>query len=168
MPTLANITNTFFVSLINRLGVRPPPSEGFLLSNVIQPVTLVDSDVALAAVTTSQLLNTPFTQGLVVTPGASALLADTGAQSAGNYLLMIMYSARDATNDPELQLQRRDAANAANIWTQYLFGDYATLQTLHVLSLRVTLQLNERVRIIVTGAGSAGSRYNANIWLDNS
>src|SRR5256885_292105 len=89
MPSLARITNTFFVSLINRLGIRPPPPEGFEISSVVQPVSIVDSDIAIPATVSTTLMDTPFTGGEIVTPAAGALLADSGSQPAGNYNVVI-------------------------------------------------------------------------------
>src|SRR2546427_13101136 len=85
MPSLARITNTFFVSLINRLGIRPPPPEGFEISSVVQPVSIVDSDIAIPAAVSTTLMDTPVTRGEIVTPPADALLADSGSQPVGNY-----------------------------------------------------------------------------------
>lgn len=144
--------------------MKPPFPDGFELSNVVQPVSLVDSDVALAAVTTSQLLDTPLTAGPQAAPVINTVLADTGAQAAGNYILFILVSAFDTVAGPDIQFQRRDAANAANIWEQRYWTGGATSYFLQT-TLRVTLQLNERVRVVNPRAGGAGSNYQANIWL---
>src|SRR2546428_1978470 len=84
MPSLARITNTFFVSLINRLGIRPPPPEGFEISSVVQPVSIVDSDIAIPATVSTTLMDTPFTGGEIVTPAAGALRTIRGSQPPGN------------------------------------------------------------------------------------
>src|SRR2546428_13281613 len=89
MPSLARITNTFFVSLINRLGIRPPPPEGFEISSVVQPVSIVDSDIAIPATVLTTLMDTPLTGGEIVTPAAGALLDDSGSQPACNYKVFI-------------------------------------------------------------------------------
>lgn len=167
MPTLSKITNNFFVSLINRLGVRPPPPDSFVLSNVVTPVSIVDTDVALTSVSTSQLLDTANSVGEQLVPAANTVLADTGAQTPGNYLLQILISGIDAVNTPVIALQRRNAANAANIWEHsfYAPSGAAVAQVKVILNIRVTLLLNERVRVINLNVGGAASRYYSNIFL---
>lgn len=163
MPYLSRITNTFFVTLINRLGVRPPPPEGFELSNVVQPVSIVDSDIAIASIATTPLLSAPFTIGESAAPADLTVLADTGAQAVGNWDVTIMLSASDAgVGASGIQIQRRDAANATNIWAQrFNIFDPNNL----VVSFRTPLALNERIRVMKTGAAGAGTVYQASIWL---
>jgi hypothetical protein len=168
MPSLSQITANFFLGVINRLGVRPPPSEAFLLSNVVQPVSIVDSDVALAAVATSQLLDTPFTAGRLVAPAANTVLADTGPQPAGNYLIFLMLTVTDGAGVNEFALERRNAANSANIWSHFFLtqGGAVSIVPLNLLfTFRIVLNLNERFRIENTTALSAGSPVQASIWL---
>jgi hypothetical protein len=166
MPELVPITNNFFVNLINRLGLKPPPGLGWLFSTVVQPVSLVDSDVTLSAISTTQILDTPFTQGEVASPvGAGALLADTGAQQPGNYSIFVMVSGDNAVAwGADVRLQRRDAANAANIWSQEMTLNNAGT-SLITLSMTVTLSLNERIRVITKAAATVGVSLQANIWL---
>lgn len=168
MPQIARITSTFFTNLISRLGIRPPFSEGFEVSNVIQPVSIVDSDITFSALSTTQSLGTPFTVGALGAPAAGTVLADTGAQNAGIYQLFIVMSAGDGVGTPAMDLQRRDAANAANIWVQRFWGmgggpngQSGTAP----MSFRVELAASERIRVTVGPAGGAGSGYQASIWL---
>lgn len=168
MPNLARITSTFFTSLLNRLGIRPPFDEGFLMSNVVTPVSIVDSDITLSAVTTTQLLDTVFTAGRLVAPAANTVLADTGAQAAGNYNVFLLLTVTDGAGVNEFALQRRDAANASNIWSHFFLtqGGAVSIVPLNLsLSFRMVLQAGERFRIINTTALSAGSPVQASIWL---
>ena len=167
---LSSITNTFFVNLLNRLGVRPPPSDGFDLINTVQPVTLVDSDIVLPVTQSTILMDLSFTTGVQAAPAINTVLADVGAQVAGTYNILVMASAMDAAAvaNPQIALQRRDGANAANVWEQrFLFsataGGPTNLQIIQ--QFRVQLQTNERIRIINTVAGGAASSYHANIWI---
>src|SRR5437879_1036974 len=89
-PSLSEITANFFVNLINRLGVRPPPADAFLLSNVVTPVSIVDADISIPAQLTTFLLDVPFTAGELLAPVANTVLADTLAQPAGNYNVFII------------------------------------------------------------------------------
>lgn len=158
MPSLAKISSTFFVELINRLGIRPPFSEGFEISNVVQPVSLVDSNIILQATTSSQVCDTSFTAGESVAPAANTRLVNTGAQTAGTYAAKITLSTGGETND--WRIRRRNAADAADIWVIRF-----RTSTYEELNLTVVLQTNERLVAENVGAGGAGVVYNANIWL---
>jgi hypothetical protein len=163
MPSLTKITANFFVGLINRLGVRPPPEEAFLLSNVVQPVSIVDSDIALPAVVTTQLLGSSFSQGLAAAPVAGGvLLADTGPQPLGNFNVLILVGQNNTAGGADFIIERRNAANAANIWRQ-VFATTTTAPSPFVFSAQVHLELNERIRVI-TEIGGTGD-IEANIFL---
>lgn len=164
MPYLSHITSTFFTNLINRLGVRPPPPDGFDLINTVQPVSIVDSDITLSAVTSTLLLDTPFTAGEQAAPAADTVLADTGAQAAGNYFARISWSATDGLNAVGIKIQRRNAANAANIWEDRINvpnGQSADGES----NIRLVLQTNERLRVTSNTVAGAGSKYNGLIFL---
>jgi hypothetical protein len=167
MIHLTSITNTFFATLLDRLGCKPPPPEGFDLINTVQPVSLVDSDIALPVITTSQLLDTASTIGLQANPAINTVLADTMALPAGNYLITVLISMADDTVAGAVALQRRNAANADNIW-QHVFQsgigtNIGTPNNLQ-LSLRVRLAVNERIRVMVYQATGATAKYQATIW----
>lgn len=165
MPSLASITNNFFVNLINRLGVRPPPAEGFMLSNVVQPVSIVDSDIVLTSISTTVRADTSFSQGEIASPvGAAALLADTGQQPAGTYNLFITIAGSMGAGAGDFQIQRRNAANAANVWQQTGNVGVNFGGLVHV-PLTVVLLTNERIRILTKNAWTVGSTAEANIWL---
>lgn len=162
MPSLASITATFFVNLINRLGVRPPPDEGFLLSNVVQPVSIVDADIAIPAVLTTQVLGTPFSTGIQAAPGAGVLLADTGVQPAGNYSVLILVGVRNVAGGCDFVIERRNAANAANIWRQ-VGTLHLTNNGTYQVSFTARLELNERFRIETDTGGT--NTIEANLWI---
>lgn len=166
MPRLASITATFFINLINRLGVRPPPDEGFLISNIVQPVSIVDSDVTLSATVGTQVLDAGFSTGEQGNPAANTVLADSGAvTAAGNYSVVVMMSCIDSASTNQINIQRRDAANAANIWE---FRNYALANSVGIgdmRSFRLSLAAGERVRVVNGAATSAGSKYFAILWL---
>lgn len=167
MPALSRITNTFFTNLINRLGVRPPPPEGFELVNVVQPVSIVDTDVPFTSLATTQLLNVPFTAGALLTPAAGTVLADIGPQAAGNYNIYVILSLDGGSNtNPTFQVARRNAANVADIWAFYASISSGTAMTLPLIwSARVTLVANERIVVRVGALGLAAGTVQANIWL---
>jgi hypothetical protein len=165
MPALSKITNTFFTNLINRLGVRPPPESAFFLDNVVKMVSLVDSDIALQAVLTTSVLDVPATQGEVASPvGAGALLADTGALPAGNYSIVIMVGSEgSAAAVYDFRVQRRDAANAANVWSQQFMANVVGVDS-YQFQFTARLLVNERIRVITKNAATVGISVQANIW----
>lgn len=165
MPQLARITATFFTTLINRLGIRPPFTDGFEISNVVQPVSIVDSDISISAVTTTQLLDSGFTNGEQAAPAANTVLADSGAQAAGNYSVIVNLGCIDTANTQTLAIQRRDAANAANIWETRFYCVANTAGINRQWAIRVALSANERIRIVNINAGAAGSKYFGHLWL---
>lgn len=165
MPFLSHITSTFFTNLINRLGVRPPPPDGFDLINTVQPVSIVDSDITLNAISSTIVLGTPFTAGpLAIATAANTVHADTGAQAAGTYAVLIVAGYdRTAGTFTTLLLQRRDAANAANIWEQQIdIG--VNSQGFAVIPLSITLNLNERLRILNKQITTLTTQQ-ASIWI---
>ena len=161
-PFLSNITNTFFVDLINRLGVRPPPPDGFDLINTVQPVSIVDSNIPLQAIVTTQTLDAPFSAGVQAAPAAGLVLADTGQQIAGTYSVYILVGLRNVVGACDFILARRNAANAADVWRQ-VFNMPNTGPYLFNLSFTARLLANERIRITEDQLGSA--TIEANIWL---
>ena len=150
------------MSLITRLGVQPPFTEGFELANVVTPVTLVDSDIVLAAQTTSPEFDTQFTQGELLSPADGTLLADTGALAAGTYETLVVIGGRAATDTSIGEVQRRDAANAVTVWrTPWIIqGPGFGIQTLNA---RFTLLASERIRAIAR-TGCSGN-LTTNIWV---
>jgi hypothetical protein len=147
MPSLSQISNNFFLNLINRLGVRPPPAESFLLSNVVQPVSIVDADIVIPAVVTSQTLDTPFTVGSQALAAANTVLADTGALVAGTYLVYVTVGKITGANAMDFRIQRRDAANAVNVWDIWGTCDSAS-QGFITSQFTAVLLVNERIRVI--------------------
>lgn len=162
---LSSISATFFVNLLNRLGVKPPPPDGFDLINTVQPVSIVDSDISIPAVTAPALIDTCATQGDVAAPVAATLLADAGAVAAGgNFHYVISFCSTFEGNGTTVEVVRRNAANNADIWKIPLSAGVNACAT-SILDLRVTLAANERI-IVRMGIqnGAAASTYHANIW----
>lgn len=165
MPSLARITNTFFVNLINRLGVRPPPDEGFLLTNIVQPVSIVDQEATFQVSSAPALYGTPASIGRSAAPALNTVLADSGALAVGAFNCKVVVDWFDQVNNVEIGIQHRDAANAANIWERRLFTSTATGQTgAIVFEFADTFLVNERLRVIVLVAGGAGSIYQAEVF----
>lgn len=162
---LTSITSTFFINLLNRLGCKPPPPEGFDLINTVQPVSIVDSDISLPIVATTIPIDTVFTNGEIASPAANVVLADTGALIGGNYNALVMVGGDQAAAwGFDFRLQRRDAANAVSIWSQ-VFQLTNNNEGFLVLPFTFRAQVNERLRVITANAATAGTTVQASIWL---
>lgn len=156
------ITATSFRGVLQRLGIIPYPAEGFKFADTVVPVSLVDSDITLQATAAPPLLDTPASAGELTAPAAGTRLADTGPQSAGNYLATIMYGNSAAENT--IRIRRRNAADASDVWS--IRAQIPV--NLVFLTIRVVLQPNERLVVENVGGGGAGVVYNADIWLTAS
>jgi hypothetical protein len=150
------ITNTFFTNLINRLGIRPPPNQGFNIQDTVVPVSIVDADITVPVAPTGVTLDVGnrFSQGPVATPAANTLLADTGPQPAGNYLLTILIGGEGDNVQPGFVLARRNAANAADVWASLIAQGQNN--NFIFMTVRCVLSLNERM-IIRLGPNNAGN-----------
>lgn len=157
----ARITNTFFTSLINRLGVRPPFRDGFELADFVQPVSLVDADISIPVTVTPVLLGGSFTAGIQVAPGAGAILADTGNLPAGTYTITIFIGfASMGVNQRGVIVAHRDAADAADIWSNLIAAPTGDSK----IEFRQAFALNESMVVRVDQAFAAGERAQASIF----
>jgi hypothetical protein len=165
MPALAKITQTFFTDLINRLGIRPPFGQGFEISNVVQPVSIVDSGVTLSAISSTQTLDTGFSAGRITSPGANTIFADTGPLPAARYAVYLEIGKHvSGTQGQDFAIQRRNAANSGNIWE--LIGTiYGGSMEIINRQFICQLQENERIRIISINAGTPGIVVEATIFV---
>ena len=157
-------------SLLTFFGITPRGNEdvSFELSGVVVPTAIVGSLTTLQATSTPMLLGTPFTNGDQVAPAANTVLADTGAQAAGTYQLRIQFNESAAANNTvSLLIQRRNAANAANIWQErVMITNTAGYAPFGELNLYVTLADQERIRVITEVGSAAASVVSASIWAN--
>lgn len=167
MPGLYDISATFFITLLNRLGVKPPPTSGFQLINTVQPVSLVDVDVQVPVTLTTTVLGTPFSAGHALAPAVNTVLADTGPLAAGTWIFTVIVDVQDAAaNGTRIALQHRDSANAANIWERNYYGHVNGPVLYETFTFTKTVALNERIRCINLIVGSAGSFYNCLVFAN--
>jgi hypothetical protein len=165
MPQIGRVSEKFFTSLITRLGIKPPFSNGFEISNLITPVSIVDSDVPLTATSVPAAFDQRANGGVTVAPPANTVLGDTGPLPAGTYQFFVLLANDEASGSARLWvLQRRDAANASNIWSQILNAGAGLVYPL--FQWRETLGANERIRVTSdpNNNASASSRYQVTIW----
>lgn len=169
MPAIGRISEKFFTSLITRLGIKPPFSNGFEMSNVVTPVSIVDQDISLSTVQSpGPLLDLPFTNGDFTAPPIGTILADTGPQSAGEYFLRLQIGTDGAQNNPVfVEFARRDAADSADLWKAFIpFGSGTMITVPFDIVARVRLNINERLLVRVgPTAWPAFMIGRANLWL---
>jgi hypothetical protein len=154
----------WFPGLLSRLGISR--FGKWFLSDTVLPVALVDaSAVTLNSLSVSQLLGAPSTAGELVAPAINTRLADTGQLAAGNWNLRILLSSDEGNG---FKLRRRNAADAADIWSHRLFLNQpgaAAAGTVLDLTLRVSVAANERFVIENSSiAGTGAHIYQASIW----
>lgn len=165
--SLKEIIPISFADLLNYFGIslQSQKDNTFVLRGDVLPTVIVGSVVPIQAISSPMTLDVPFTAGsLAAGAGANTVHADSGPQLSGTYAVTIMFGA-DATagSDVDYYIQRRDAANAANIWQQeYSFKNSAQITG----SLTFTMRLNtaERLRVL-NKAVSTFTTEQVSIWL---
>jgi hypothetical protein len=135
--------------------------EPFLLQNLIVPVALVDPPT-LTATLSAMVVDTPATAGELTAPAINTRLADTGALVAGQYNVLLILSSTE-NNNRAYRWRRRNAADAADIWSQQL-ELVAGMDTFDIGPLRLVINANERLVVENTVAIAAGQIVQASIW----
>lgn len=164
--SLREVIPSSFTDLLNLFGIslQSQKDNSFVLNGEVLPVVLVGSTTQIEAISTPLLQDVPFSAGRVAGPGAGAVLADSGVQQAGVYAFKVMVGQLlNSGNGTDWAIQRRDAANAANIWEQ-IATMYGSQPGYYETSGTLRLQVNERVRVIEITA-SALVTVQANLWL---
>lgn len=100
--------------------------------------------------------------GSSAAPSASAVIADTGALAAGTYLIEFQLAAMDTLAVGKgMVIEHRNAANSATL--NQLGGCVAGGSESGTI-MRLTVAINERVRVIAgSAAGAASSLYVAHV-----
>jgi len=150
----------FFEDILTRFGINRPLAA-FQLDGDVVPVILVDSAISFtAAPSPAYGVTDVFTAGIQVAPAINTILADTGPLPVGPYTLQWILVVREQNI---LAFEWRDAANAVNLWTQRLETPPAG-EDMPQFSTRLNVvNVNERFRIRVASAGTAGIEYQASI-----
>ena len=102
-------------------------------------------------------------------PALNAILADSGPLPAGDYDVIVGWSQSRNTNPSNVELQHRNAANAANLaeWPNVLEGTNNPLANFMPINFGYTLSLNERLRFqVLTTAFSAASTVGTYIMMN--
>jgi hypothetical protein len=95
-------------------------------------------------------------EGLKTLPvGAGTVLADTGELSAGNYsLFSTMLSADLAAT---FEIQWRNAANSANIWSQRFYTGALSPVVINEALYFPSIEDDQRIRVVLIGALTLGN-----------
>lgn len=149
---LIQLPSTELAEFLTQFGVIQPPSLLFV-SNIVRPVSIVDSRITLNAQVTATQWDATTSIGIVNNPAINSMLADTAGLAAGRYEFEAVIGGYDV--DTWMAIEHRDAANAATLWELLESGN----TRFHVHRFTLTLGLNERVRIRVGVGTGAGSQY---------
>lgn len=162
MPELLPVQSILFQNLLRDFQIIAPPRVPvWWMSDIIQPVALVNSQVTLEA-TLSEAAMQFATNGTLVAPIAGAIMAGTGQLPAGRYLFRIYVNWAD-NNSQSCLIQHRDAADAANIWEHELHI-HPTMATRFTEEWVEDLSANERIRLVVRSVAAVATRYAGIIW----
>jgi len=139
------------------------------VANIILPtvslgdVATPDINVRSPAYRTTDIFST----GLQTFQGAGTVLADTGALPAGTYDVAVGMAGRTTADQQRIDLEIRDAANAANLatWT-HLIESAVSEDTKHWDLMHFALEIgaNERLRAVQVVAEAAGGSLTAHIF----
>ena len=164
MPKIWPVTALGFPGLFVDLGIQAVPAgPQFWLHDTIIPVSLVNSQITLSAEAVPVLYTRAnvFDGQIAGGEAAGVVIADTGQLAAGDFDVKIMSTFASLTNATEIQLQHRDAANAANIYLLTLqVGGSASPAAPAEYNFAMTFLENERLRginIATLGANDRGS-----------
>lgn len=164
MPELLPVQSILFQNLLRDFQIIAPPRVPvWWMSDVIQPVAIVNSQITLEAKLSEDAMLFA-TAGVNLVPAAADILADTGALDVGTYLFRVYANWHDTSVSNVLPIQHRDAANAANNWAQELYGASTSEPENLMMEWTEAIAQDERIRVLVDIAGGGGSRYNAIIW----
>lgn len=163
MPDVYPIQYNVFTGLFERLGIITPPRvPQFWMSDVIQPVSIVDSNITLQADFANPAQSFA-TEGVQVAPAANDLLADTGQLEAGTYTFKCFFNTNEDSSDANITIEHRNAANSAAHWEYRWFHERNTSYD-HTFGFTETFLQDERLRIRCVNAGSAGKLYVGFLW----
>lgn len=153
---------TGWLSILQRMGITQ--FGRWLLSDTISPVAIVDSSVVLTSTSVPALFGAPASAGELVAPIANTRLADTGALTAGNWTINV-YCGNDEAGGAWVRVKRRNAADAADVWSVRLVAAGGLAQ---VFVGRFQLLTNERIVVENPVAGTALKVYQGVIFAVSS
>jgi len=164
MPELLPVQSILFQNLLRDFQIIAPPRVPvWWMSDIIQPVALVNSQVTLEAQIDETAMQFA-TAGLQIAPVAGTILADTGQLPAGRYLFRTYSAWSDTLVDNAARIEHRNSANSVSIWDFKFFNLTTALPPQSTMEWAEDLAANERIRITVSNNAGAGREYNGIIW----
>ncbi len=164
MPELLRVQSTLFQNLLRDFQIIAAPRVPvWWMSDIIQPVALVNSQVILDAVIDETAMQFA-TNGLSIAPAAGTILAGTGQLGAGRYLFRIFLAWSDTVVSNGIVVEHRNAADTANIWSFKFFNLTTTKPPYDTMEWVEDVAADERIRLAVSNNAGAGREYNGIIW----
>jgi len=166
MPKIWPITAVGFPELFVALGIQAVPAgPNWWLSDTVVPISIVDTQVTLAAEAVPVLYNrTDIVNAEVIAPAAGAVIVDSGALAAGDFDVKIWTMAESGTARAGLAIEHRNAANTGNIWAGTVLAFNGSQGQHAEMDFAVTLLANERFRVIARAAFGANQVTSATIF----
>jgi hypothetical protein len=147
---------TSFPALISRLRAIYS-GEFFQLDTIVRPVALVDP---ITLQSSGPVFDAASSAGILVAPAAGTVLADTGPLAGGNMNLFVIVTSNGGGSQ-EYLIQRRNAANTANVWEQ-LLGSNGDARGF-VFQVSFAALVNERFRLVMNSLGIGDVQ--GSIWI---
>jgi hypothetical protein len=165
MGIILPITDNLFPDVLKRLGVRQASITPQLwdLSTTILPVAIVDSEVTFSA-ELNLVAESLASEGELNNQADASLMADTGQLNAGTYHFRIYATAFDPSNAVGWRIQQRDSTNTSDDWLYTKRANAGDPGDSHFIECTLTLDQNERVRVIQMGAAGVGGYATALIF----
>ena len=163
MPEVFPIQQFLFQNLLRDFQVLAPPrSPVWYLSDTVIPVSLVNSQITLQANFADPAMIFA-TEGRQVGPPINKILADTGALDPGVFTFRLYFACNEDAKDNEIVIEHRNPGDTANIW-DFSWQHERNTSFLHTFDFTETFVDQERLRIRINLAGTAGKNYQAFIW----
>lgn len=164
MQRLLPVGSQGFPELLTRLGIQPPLVAPFwLLSNVIQPVSIVDQNLNVDAIVQPFVFETVAAGGETVNPAANTVIADTGPQLPGTFQIYVSWAFEFTTPNAPLWLARKDAANVADIWASVLAYSTGNVGSQGIYEGTFRLENSERIVVRTSHLGALTGRCQSTI-----
>lgn len=163
-PLALSRIRKLYPELLSRLLPLSPRSPD-LISPVITPVVLLE-DLTTIAITASVLGDGWFTAGLLTAAAAGTVHADTGALTAGNYLIRWhIYREAAVGGLNTFEIQHRNAADNATLNSERFTTDAVAGEREKRGELVINVAEGERVRIVNQELFGAGIDSQASMWV---
>jgi len=159
MPRVWPITALAFPQLFTDLGIQAVPSAPqWWLSDTVQPVSLVDSQIVAPVEARIPLyLQGQIQASALIAPVINTVVVDTGALQAGDFDIQVLATLR-ASVLTTISFEHRNAANSASLFTHHmLYGTTTLAAVVNTFIYAVRILLNERFIVVIREANLGAS-----------